>query len=97
MDINTSWSPKEVLEFGIFRKEGQQLKYIVKGSTHIPSILHAIPLGVLNGLAKLALKTPEYQSKRIGSIYHDHANTLREAHLVPSIFRAMEKIMVTSG
>ena len=39
-------------QFGVFRKKGQQLKYVGKESTHTPGNLCAIPLGVLNCLDK---------------------------------------------
>ena len=53
MYMNMSWYPEWGLQFGILIKKGQQLSYVGKGSTHTPGTLHAIPLGVLNYLAKL--------------------------------------------
>ena len=51
--MKMSWSPEGGLQFGVFRKKGQQLKYIGKESTHTPSTLRAIPSGVFNRLVKL--------------------------------------------
>ena len=53
LDMKMSWSPEGDLQFGVFRKKGQQLKNVRQESTHTPGTLHAIPLGVLNRLSKL--------------------------------------------
>ena len=53
LDIKMSWYPEEDLQFGVFRKKGQQLKYVVKESTHTPGTLRAFPSTVRNRLAKL--------------------------------------------
>ena len=50
LDMEISWSPEGDLQFGVFRKNGQQLKYVGKESTHTPGTIRAIPLGVLNCL-----------------------------------------------
>ena len=57
-----SCPPEGDLQFGVFRKNGQQLKYVGKDINHTPSTLRAIPLGVLNGLAKLASIKPSIYS-----------------------------------
>ena len=46
------WSPEGDLQFCVFRKKGQQLKYVGMGITHTPSTLRVITSGVLNGLCK---------------------------------------------
>ena len=46
------WSPEGGLQFGLFSKKGQQLKYIGIGITHTPSTICAILSGVLNCLVK---------------------------------------------
>ena len=53
LDMKMSWSPEGGLQFSVFRKKEQQLKYIRKESTHTPGTLRAILSGVLNHLAKL--------------------------------------------
>ena len=53
LDTKMSWCPEGDLQFGVFRKKGQQLKYIGRDITHTPGTLHAIPSGVLIPLAKL--------------------------------------------
>ena len=58
LDMKMSWSPEGNLKFGVFKKNGQQLKYVGKESNHTPSTLRAIPSGFLNCLAKLTLSKP---------------------------------------
>ena len=52
----------------IFRKKGQQLKYVGKESTHTPVTLRAIPSGVLNRLAKLTSRKPFIQAEALDTI-----------------------------
>ena len=52
LDMKMIWFPEEDLQFVVFRKKVEQLKYVGKESTHTPSTLCAIPLGVLNHLTK---------------------------------------------
>ena len=56
LDMKMSWSPEGDLQFILFRKRGQKLKYVGKESTHTPGNLRAIFSGVLNRLAKLTSK-----------------------------------------
>ena len=62
------WSPEGYLQFGVFRKKGQQLKYGVKESTHTPGTLCAIPSGVLNRLAKLTSRKPSIRYEGVDKI-----------------------------
>ena len=87
--MKMSWSPEGDLQFGAFRKNGQQLKYVGKEITHTPGTLRAIPSGVLNRLAKLTSRKPLIHSEGVDKIYPDHANTLRKAGLVPPNFLTM--------
>ena len=75
------WSPEGDLQFSVFSQMGQQLKYVSKESTHKPGTLRAIPLGVLNRLAKLTSRKPSLHSEGVDEIYPDHANILRKASL----------------
>ena len=84
LDMKMSWSPEGNLQFGVFRKNGQQLKYVGKEITHTPSTLRAIPSGVLNRLAKLTSRKPSIHYEGVDKIYPDHANALRKAGLAPT-------------
>ena len=64
LDMKMIWYPEGDLQFGVFRKKGQQLKYVGKESTHTAGTIHAIPLGVLNRLDKLTSRKPSIIMKR---------------------------------
>ena len=81
-----SWSPEGDLQFLVFRKKGQQLKYVGQERTHTPGTLRAIPSEVLNHRAKLTSRNPSIHSEAVDKIYSDHANALRKAGLAPPIF-----------
>ena len=87
--MKMSWSPEGVLQFGLFRKKGQQLKYVGKESTHKPGDLRAIPWGVLNRLAKLTSRKPSIHSEGVYKIHPDHANALCKAGLTLPNFPTM--------
>ena len=84
-----SWSPEGDLQFGVFSKKGQQLKYSGQESTHTTGTLRAIPSGVLNRLAKLNSRNPSIHAEAADKIYPDHANALRKAGLAPPVFATM--------
>ena len=65
LDMKMIWSPEGDLKLGVFRKNGQQLKYVGKESTHTPGTLRAIPLGVLNRLTKLTSRKPSIHSEGV--------------------------------
>ena len=67
--MKVSWFPNRDLKFGVFRKKGQQLKYIGKASIHTPVTLREIPSGVLNRLAKLTSQKSNFHSKMVYSVY----------------------------
>ena len=50
LDMKISWSPEGDLKYGLFRKKGNQLKYVGTISTPTPSTLRVIPSGLLNCL-----------------------------------------------
>ena len=81
LDMKMSWYPKGELQFGVFRKNVQQLKYVDTVSNHTPDTLHTIPSGVLNWLAKITSRKPSFQYERVNNVYPDHVNSLRLAVL----------------
>ena len=89
LDMKMKWTPRSELDFSVFRKPGQQLKYVGKESTHTPGTLRAIPSGVLNRLAKLTSLKPSLNSEGVDEVYPDHANALHKAGLAPSDFPTM--------
>ena len=90
--MKVSWYPEGDLQFGIFRKKRQQLKYVGKESTHTPGILRAIPSVLLNHLAKLTSRKPSIQVEAVDTIYPAHANALRKTGLAPPVFLTMGEL-----
>ena len=74
----------------MFRKKGQQLKYVVKESTPTPDNLRTIPSGVLNRLAKITSIKPSINSEGVNKIYPNHAKNLRKSGLAPPNFPTIE-------
>ena len=89
LEMKMCWSPEGGLQFGVFRKKGQKLKYVGKYSTHKPSTLRVIPSGFLNRLAKLTSIKPSIHSEGVDKIYPNHTNTLLKAGLAPPNFPTM--------
>ena len=90
--MKISWSPEKDLQFGVFRKKGQQLKYVGKERTHTPGTLRAIPSGVLHHLAKLTSRNPSIHAEAVENIYHAHTNNLRKAGLAPPVLPTMRDL-----
>ena len=89
LDMKMRWTTEGELNFSVFRKSGQQLKYVGKESTHTPGTLRVIPSGVLNRLAKFTSRKPSLHSEEVDKVYPDHTNALRKAGLAPPDFRTM--------
>ena len=89
MDMKTIWYPEGDLNFRLFRKRGQQLKYIGQESTYTPGTPRTIPSRVLNRLAKLTSRNPSIHAEAVDKIYPAHTNALRKVGLVPPVFPTM--------
>ena len=83
---------EEDLQFRVFIKKVQSLKYVGKDSTHTPGTLRAIPSRVLNRLAKLTSRKPSIRAEAVDTIYTAHTNALRKAGLVPPVFTTMGEL-----
>ena len=62
------------------------LKYLKKGSYHTKTAFATIPNEVFNRLANLTSETATNGKLRIGEIYSDHAEALKNAGLVLKTF-----------
>ena len=89
LDMKTSWPSEGDLLFVVFRKKGQQLKYVGKESTHTPGTLRVIPLRVLNILSKLTTRKLSINSEVEDKIYPNYAKNIRKADLAPTNFLTM--------
>ena len=94
LDIKMKCTPEGELNFSVFRKAGQKLKYFGKESTHTPGTLRAIPSGFLNRLAKLTSRKTSLRSEGVDKVYPDHANALRKAGLTPPDFPTMRYLWI---
>jgi hypothetical protein len=79
------WDKNENLAFTVYRKQGQQLKYLNKDSTHPPHVFRAIPLAVLSRLANLTSYHGTNKHKTMKDLHPDHCNALEKANLLTSI------------
>ena len=84
LDIKMSWSPEGGLQFSVFSKQRQKLKYVSKEITHTPGTLCVIPSGVLIHLANINSQKKSLHSEGVEKIYPDHVNALHKAVLTPS-------------
>jgi len=82
LDMELIWSEKKELQFQIYMKPSQQLKYLNKGSTHTGDVFKAIPQGVYQRLAKLTTITEENKNLTLKEIYPKHFKALEHAGLV---------------
>ena len=94
LDMKMSWSPEGDLQFRVFRKMGQKLKYVGKEINLTPGNICAIPSGVMNFLVKLTSQKPSLHSERVDKIYPNHANALREAGFAPPNFPTMGELWI---
>ena len=65
LDLALYWTPDGSLQFKVYMKENQLLKYLNKGSCHTKSCMKAIPNGVFNRLAKLTSSTRRSREAKI--------------------------------
>eukprot|EP00957_Ditylum_brightwellii_P165861 12627707-Ditylum_brightwellii.AAC.1 len=71
------------MQFLVFWKPNQALKYVDKNSTHRPTTFKSIANGVFTRVARLTSKIAANQNARIDDIYPDHAKALFTADLAP--------------
>jgi hypothetical protein len=82
MSICDSSRHNENLAFTVYRKPGQQLKYLNKDSTHPPHVFRVIPLAVLLRLANLtSYDGTNKHHKTMKDLHPDHCDALEKANL----------------
>ena len=57
LNLEFFWNADRELEFQVYRKTKQKLKYMNKGITHTNATLKKTPTGIFNRLAKLTSRT----------------------------------------
>ena len=84
LDVQMCWNAKGNLEFSVYQKPNQRLKYVGSDSTHTPATRRAIPNGVFQRLAKLMTETKELEKVPVNWKYPDHGGYLVDAGLRPT-------------
>ena len=81
LDMALSWSSNGSLQFSVFCKPNQQLKYLSSCSTHSTATFKAIPHGVALRLAQLTTIDESNEDKSISDLYSSHFSALKSAGL----------------
>eukprot|EP00957_Ditylum_brightwellii_P028956 2187360-Ditylum_brightwellii.AAC.1 len=80
------------LEFQVYQKENQLLKYIDIQSTHHPSTFPLIATRIITRLCWLMSWGASLRETQVDEIYPEHAEALRKAGLAPGIFLTFGEI-----
>ena len=72
LEMDLSWSNNGNLQFSVFRKPNQELKYLNSNSTHSTATFKAIPHGVTLRLALLTTIDESNKDKSIIELYPAH-------------------------
>jgi hypothetical protein len=91
--MEMSWSEEGDLQFGVYLKPGQQLKYLNNVSSHPPHRVKAITKGVFGHLASLSLLTDKSKYKSIKDLYPRHFEALNLAGLAPKYVPTRQEIL----
>ena len=99
LDMKLLWSEEGNLQFQIYRKPNQQLRYLNKGSTHTKACFKAIPTGVFKRMAKLTTVTEDNADKSLRELYPKLFAALDTAELlkgtrVPTLAEEIKKLAV---
>ena len=93
LDTALYWSETNHLQFRVYLKPNQKLKYLNKGSSHPPSTFKSVSIGVFKRLARLTSVSDSSKTKKINEIYPHHAKALQKAGLAPTSFPTLEEIL----
>ena len=86
------WNEEGRLEYSVYSKPNQQIKYLHKSSNHTNACKKAIPKGVFLRLSKLTSSTPLNQDQRLDTLYPAHTAALNKAELAPSTFPKLSEL-----
>jgi len=89
--MKMTWSKEGDLQFGIFMKENQKLKYLNQGITHCKSCFAAIFQGRTGRLAKLTTRNAENEDKKLNVLFPDHAAAMDLAGILSSDYPMLGK------
>ena len=86
------WNAEGELEYQVYRKSNQKLKYLNKVSTHTNATLNAIPSGIFNRLSKLTPRTNKNAQMKIDGRFQGHSKALSKARMAPKLFPTFKEI-----
>ena len=78
------------LEYQVYQKPNQKLKYLNKGSTHTNAMFNAIPGDIFYRLVKLTSITKNNAQMIIDERYQGHDKDLSKAGLDPKVFLTLK-------
>lgn len=101
LDLGLKGNRDGSLEFIATNKEGQLIKYVSSSSDHTIQVLKAIPLGVLECLAKLTSFNAANKYKLMQDLYPMHTDALVKAGLlekdkIPTLNQVIEGMLKPS-
>eukprot|EP00957_Ditylum_brightwellii_P054514 4130249-Ditylum_brightwellii.AAC.1 len=83
LDMQMLWNDDGNLAFGVYRKEGQAVKYIDSQSLRRETVFKLIGKGVFTWLIRLTSITEKDKSMTIDKLYLEHIGALQKASLTP--------------
>jgi hypothetical protein len=81
LDMDLFWI-NNILNFKVYKKDGQMLKYVEKGSAHTSATYASIAKGVFKRLARLTSNTTQNNNCRMDVLYPEHCRILLNAKLI---------------
>eukprot|EP00957_Ditylum_brightwellii_P183509 13978648-Ditylum_brightwellii.AAC.1 len=80
------------LEFSVYNKENQTIKYTNSESCHRLEVFKAIPAGVFTCLGRLMLLAEENKNEKITNLYPDYVHALKMAGLIPKTVPTVQEL-----
>ncbi len=93
--MEMTWPEEGDLRFGVYLKQGQQLKYINSFSLHPPHCFRAITKGAFGHLASLTLLMDDSRYKTIKELYPKHHEALNQASLSPKYIPMLQEVLAS--
>eukprot|EP00957_Ditylum_brightwellii_P014902 1124064-Ditylum_brightwellii.AAC.1 len=88
------WDKEGNLDFKVYWKKGQALKYVDKQSLHMQSVFKLISKGVFTRLIRLTSVTDKNKMLTIDEVYPEHTNALQIAGLTTKKFPTIEELQL---
>eukprot|EP00957_Ditylum_brightwellii_P070392 5347880-Ditylum_brightwellii.AAC.1 len=83
LNMRMFWDDDGNLAFGVYRKEGQALKYVDRQSLHRETVFKSIGKEVFIQLIRLTSVIEKNKSMTIDELYLEHIGALQKAGLTP--------------